>query len=190
MSISKGLKYFKELVKDIEDYEFREVGDLIILKTSRKEPYDEQELYTHFYENKGEINYGWYSSFNYKDETDCYYRPIEKWEMLFAASYPVKDQIDKLIDVYKKHYPECKKLTYDESLLRKNNFADRQKYVLIDYLKEKELSFEDFIFDPSYVVIVSTNNSFRKMIWSGILDTESIIDFADEYYFRNGESYD
>lgn len=189
MLTNKRLNYFNELMADIEDEEWRELGELLIFQTNRKDPYTDEELYSGAYIWDGVVRYSGSYKFDFHSETDCFYRPVDKWEILMAAYHYYPDKADELVNIYKKHYPECKELIIEPESLRNNNFGDRQLYVIFDYFNEKKISFEEFIFNPSYIVVINTNNNFRKLVYAGIFEKNNIIDFADEYYFRDGEPY-
>ena len=94
---------------------------------------------------------------------------------------------DELTNIFKKHYPELKeiKVAFEEYDGKKyyGEIDHQSSGLLQSFLNKNNISFEEFIFNPKYVVIIDGDeyHEFKKLCNSGIIDKAKIEIFGGEF---------
>lgn len=170
----------------------------------KTEPYDDYQL------KLGECNSGVFELFKYKSDVEEaeYERypfrilrdPIDKLRYLVGYYYrdgrwrnkEIKKQLETII---KAHVPGCKKIQYFYQ-----DWGGDKKYAYtaydndsgefpIDFLRRKNISLEDFIFNPKYTLQVDGDEYqvFVDMFKNNMINTDNIEDISSglEYWIEN-----
>ena len=106
--------------------------------------------------------------------------PKDRFLYLVAQYANVPSTRNKIINIFKKICPEIKKIEFPEEWGTGNtyygNIDHQSDGFVVKYLKENNISFEDFIINDKYKIIIDGDEycSWEKAKKSGLINTENI----------------
>lgn len=158
------------------------LGKYLIIKTTRTEPYTEEEIGEVYVDNKG-VNTSWYFDFDFHD-AGLLYKPEEKLNFCLAMNaFTVMDSncnvIPDLCNIKKNIYPKIKKIEIDEETLLKTNFNQADTVRFYAALSSLGIAQEDLITDPSYIILVNADHYFDELLNNNLVNIDFIEDIDD-----------